>query len=234
MRKIICIIAVLVFCLSSMVAVLAAEGEFVPSISYKDSPDIDEGELQPDPEVPEDKKETVVDCLVITSIMEAEEKTTDITQEAQDELLWVYDQLSEGDMKLPLEQDYVIRDLVDVDFSQHICIEGDHDHEEKLEKPGIRIKVKFDLGIAKDEKITVLSYHQDKWDPVVSTVNNGDGTVTCELEHFCPVVFVMDKDSGPSVTGDPVGQNMIFWVAVMLAAMSGAVALLACRKKFMR
>lgn len=226
MKKAVCLIAVLMFCLSGVLTAWAAEGEFVPSISYKDSPEIDEGLLEEEP---------VSDCLVITSVIEAEEKTTDITQDARNELLEVYAKLSDGSMKLPLERNYVIRDLVDVSFAQTPCIEGGHVHEEELNKEGVVATVTFDLGISAKDKLTVLHYHENEWVPVNSSVNNGDGTVTCVFEHFCPVAFVLEKEGGdPSQTGDTMGRNMILWLAVMLTALAGTVTLLVCRKKFLR
>ena len=113
MKKIISLVLVLVVCLSLACPAFAAETTFVPSISYKDGPDADSAKL---------KDENVGSCLVITSITEAKNKATDITQEDRDLLLDVYDQLKTGAMKLPLENNkYVIRELVDVNFKANAC-----------------------------------------------------------------------------------------------------------------
>lgn len=225
MRKVLCLLVMALLCVACVAPAMAAEGEFVPSISYKDSPDLDEGILNDD---------NITDCLVISSIMDAREKTTDITQEARDLLLDVYRQLSDGSMTLPLENDYVIRELVDVSFKQKNCIEPDHLHEDELEKPGVTIEVTFDLDVDKDTKVTVMHYHDGEWIPVISSVNNGDGTITCVFEHFCPVVFCVDKDREPSQTGDTMGRSLVLWIVLMIASMVAVCTLLLQRRKFVR
>lgn len=225
MRKVLCLIVVIALCLVGMMSVLAAEDIFVPSISYKDSPDLEEGILE---------DEDVGSCLEITSILEAQEKVTDITQEARDLLLDIYSQLDDGSMVLPLEEDYVVRELVDLSFRQTTCIEDDHMHKEELEKEGVTIEVTFDLDVDADTDVTVMHYHDGRWIPVVSCVNNGDGTITCVFEHFCPVVFCVDKDSAPSQTGDTVGQNLIFWMVLMLFCLAAVVTMLVMRRKIVR
>ena len=68
--------------------------------------------------------------------------------------------------------------------------------------------------------------------------NNGDGTVTCVFEHFCPVAFCVEvtEDSGdngesggglnPPQTGDEMGGQMLIWISAMVLSMVGMVALL--------
>ena len=68
MKRLIGILAVLL-CLA--IPAMAVEGSFVPSIDYKDGPEIEDAEIE---------DEDVVPCLVITSIPEAREKTTNIHQ----------------------------------------------------------------------------------------------------------------------------------------------------------
>ena len=45
MRKIICLLCVLVLCLSLACPAFAAQNTFVPSITYKDTPDVDDAEM---------------------------------------------------------------------------------------------------------------------------------------------------------------------------------------------
>ena len=106
MKKLICLLTVLALAMAFACPVFAAEA-FVPSISDKEEPDIvpdDEGvigEIWKDDEVI-DKVEG--GCLVITPISEAE-TSTEIPEDAREELLYVYKELLEGDMTLPYEQD---------------------------------------------------------------------------------------------------------------------------------
>ena len=225
MKKIVALILALVLCLAVAAPAFAA-GTFVPSVSYKDTPAVEDAELS---------GEHVDDCLVISSVTDAKDKTTDIYQEARDLLQEVYEKLHSGEMKLPLEGDYVIRDLVDVSFKVSPCVENEeHDHEDELNKEHTAITVTFDLGIAKDEKIIVMSYNDGVWNNIASVTNNGDGTVTCVFEHFCPVVFCVEAGAevdGPAQTGDAEGQEIFQWIVIMIASVISMVALTVHRRK---
>ena len=219
MRRLIGILAVLL-CLA--IPAMAAEGSFVPSIDYKDGPEIEDAEMD---------DEDVVPCLVITSIPEAREKTTNIHQEDRDKLLEVYEQLTSGQMVLPLEGEYVIRELVDVSFI--IPCDEQHTHKEQLAKDGVTLDITFDLGIAPDETVIVMVYVDDQWVPV-EIVNNGDGTVTGPFEDICPVVFCVRSELPPAQTGDIAGQNLVLWMVLMAVSLAAVVVLLMNRRKFMR
>lgn len=228
MRKIVCLLTVLVLCAAMACPAFAAEDTFVPSISYKDGPDIEEAEM---------KEEEVQDCLIVTSIIAAQEKTTDIYQEARDELLDVYAKLNDGSMKLPLDGDsYVVRELVDLSWKKTDCVEADHTHDEDLAKEGVTIEVQFDLGISASDKIVVLHYHDGQWLPVESTVNNGDGTVTCVFEHFCPVAFCVEvaQNLDPAPTGDSAGQNLVLWIVLMALSIAGLILLFILHRRSSR
>ncbi len=224
MRKILCVILALMACAVLASPVLAAEGTFVPSISYKDGPDLEKAEQD---------GEDVSDCIVITSIPEAKEKTTDIYQEDRDLLLKVYQELSEGTMKLPMDEDYVIRDLVDVSFRKSECVEPDHGHKEDLAKNGTTITITCDLGIKKGVEIAVLSYIDGEWVPATSVVNNGDGTITCVFEDICPVAFCLEEgyDYKPPKTGDEFGRQLPLWIALMAVSLAAIVILVVLYNK---
>ena len=85
--------------------------------------------------------------------------------------------------------------------------------------------------MSKNFELKVFSYNDGQWTEIKNVVNNGDGTFTCEFEHFCPVAFCVNSDAlqqGP-VTGD---NNQIFlWMGVMLAAAAGLVALLTVNRR---
>lgn len=208
----------------------AAAAEFVPSIGYKDGPEVIEAILHP-VEVTVGGEE-VTDCVVLTSILAAQEKTTDIYQSARDLLIQVYGRMEEEGIVLPLEDgDYVVRELVDISFKKTPCIEAEHTHEDELEEEGIVLTAVLDLGVSADEKVVILSYRDGVWTEAVSTVNNGDGTVTCVLEHFCPVAICVAAESAdvpPVATGDS-GLNL--WAALLSAACAGVVVLAVFRRK---
>lgn len=201
---------------------ISGENVFVPSIPYKDGPDIEEGEMD---------GEDVGDCLVITTITEAKEKTTDITQEARDLLLEVYEEIKNGDMELPLDEDYVVRELVDVSWKETTCVEPEHGHKEWLEEEDTTLTVTFDLGVGPEEEVIVLVYINGEWVEAVSVINNGDGTVTVVFEDICPVAFCVEKRYAPPQTGDETGNKLYFFAALMGAAILGLIGLLVWRKK---
>lgn len=224
MRKIFCVILALIACAALASPVLAVEGAFVPSISYKDGPGLEKAEQD---------GEDVSDCIVITSIAAAKEKTTDIYQKDRDLLLEVYQTLSEGTMKLPMDDDYVIRELVDVSFCKSECVEPGHGHREELAQDGTAITLTFDLGIKKDVEIAVLSYIDGEWIPAVSVANNGDGTITCIFEDICPVAFCLEDgyDYKPPKTGDEFGRQLPLWIALMAASLAAIVILVVMYNK---
>lgn len=218
MKKMLSVILAVALCIALAVPAFAAT--FVPSISYKLAPAVTGamlGNLE------------IKSCVVVTSIVDAQNKTTDIPQETRDLLLSVYDQLNKGTMKLPIEGEYVIRDLVDVSFT-NACIAAKDGHDTELAKEGVTIKVTFDLGIAANEEIAVLAYNDGKWAEVVSTKNNGDGTVTCEFEHFCPVAFVnLEENSTIVPTGD--NAHLGLWFGLMVASVAVLAVVVTNRRK---
>ena len=225
MRRIVCLILALMVCVSLACPALAATGTFVPSISYKDGPDIEEVILD---------GENVGGCLVVSSITDAKNKTTDIGQEDRDLLLEVYEKLDDGSMKLPLENDkYVIRELVDVSFRKTACVDAEHSHKEWLEQDNTTITVKFDLGVAKTTEVVVMTYVDGQWAAIESVENNGDGTVTCVFEDICPVAFCVEADAEdtPPKTGDTIGRSLILWVVLMAVSLAAIVILVVRRRK---
>lgn len=225
-----CVIAV-AMCMVLACPVFAANDTFVPSVSYKDGPDIDKATLD---------GKSVDSCLVITSIRQATEKTTDIYQEERDLLLDVYKKLSDGTMTLPLEENYVIRELLDVSFKASACREEKHGHKEKLAEPGVTLTVDFDLGVNQDAVIEVLTYSADgssnrSWKKIVSVTNNGDGTLTCVFEDKCPVAFcVIDEGKIPPKTGDSIGNQLWLWVTLMGTSAAAIAVLTWSRFKYHR
>ena len=231
MKKVICLLIVLMLCLSMAAPAFAAEDDFVPSISYKDGPEIIKGE--------QDEKD-VTDCLIVTTIKEAEDKVTEITQYDCDLLLDVYDKLMKDEMRLPLENDYVIRDLVDVSYKYNDCrtAEGHGNKPEELKAPGKTVTIVFDMGLAAHEKLIVMTYIENPnartsegtWVPVESVVNNGDGTLTVVFEDICPVAFVTELGNAPP-TGDAARNQLGIFIGLMVVSAAAIVVILCLKGK---
>jgi hypothetical protein len=175
-------------------------------------------------------EEDVGNCLIVSSVADAKNKSTDIGQADRDLLLEVYDKLEDGSMKLPIEEDHVIRELVDVSFTT-ACRESDDGHKQKLAEDGVTISLKFHLGVDASTEVLVLTYIDGQWDFIESVTNNGDGTLTCVFEDICPVAFVVRGQTGGSQTGDPAGQRLILWVCLMVASAGALTVMFVKRRK---
>lgn len=224
MKRVIVILLLLALCLSFLLPAFAAE-DFVPSIGYKDGPQIIEAEME---------AQDVLDCLIVTSLKGAEEKTTDISQEARDLLLEVYEKLKSGEMKLPAGEGFVVRELVDLSWKEEDCVEKEHTHEEDLKKEGVTVTVKLDLGVTVANELLVYSYHDGQWEQVKEVSINEDGSITCVFEHFCPVAFTVRQQGGGSQTGDLARQSLTLYGVLMVLSMAAIVVLIVRRKRHTR
>lgn len=239
MRKAICMITVLLVCVSLVCPVFAAE-EFVPSISYKGVPEIVALNDEDDSEeigVIRDASGAIVsyvyeECLLMTPVARAADDAN-IPADAKNELLTVYTALNEGTMNLPYgsdvkAEDMVIRDLFDLSWT---CTS--HNHPESLEPAGVVLELTLDLGVAEDTDVVVMTYKNDAWGEIAGVKNNGDGTVTCTFEHLCPVsVSVLSETAGiPDDTGDKIGTNLGLWIALMTVSAVAVVVMIASRRK---
>jgi hypothetical protein len=223
MKKVISLLVVLMLCLSMAVPAFAAEDDFVPSIGYKDGPEIIKGE--------QDEKD-VTDCLIVTTIKEAEEKSTDITQDDRDLLLDVYDKLMNDEMTLPIECDYEIRDLVDVSYKYEDCrtAEGHGNKPEALKEEGVTVTITFDMGLCPREVLEVYVYIDGQWVAVENVVNNGDGTLTVEFEDICPVAFVKTLCNA-APTGDAARNQLGIFIGLMVVSAAAIVVILCLKGK---
>ena len=72
-----------------------------------------------------------------------------------------------------------------------------------------------------------------EWTEVKNLENNGDGSVTGEFDHFCPVAFLVEKGGTASTpkTGDAAGQNLLLWIILMAVCVVAIVVLLILRKR---
>lgn len=239
MKKLISLVTVVLLLVSFACPVFAAQ-EFVPSISYKGAPEIvtiKDASGKDAIGVIRDASGAIVryvyeDCLWMTPVARAAEDPK-IPDEAEKELLMVYDALKAGTMKLPygdnVKPEYmVIRDLFDLSW---IC--ETHGCEEEVEPVGVVLELTFDLGVDAKDTVVVMTYKNGAWGEITKVVNNGDGTITCTFEHLCPVsVSVMSKAAGePDGTGDAFGNGIHMWIALMAVCAVAVVAVTATRRK---
>ena len=227
MRKVISCIVALLVCVSLAMPAFAAVGTFVPSISFKDGPEIVSATLD---------GESVDGCVIVTTISEAREKTTDITQDERDLLLEVYEGLNDGSVTPPeLPEGYVIRDLVDASFEYTDCRTlEDHNHKDRrLEEKGVTLTVAFKLGVGKNVNVVVMTYIDGVWTEIESVTNNGDGTVTCVFEDICPVAFAVKQEGQNAVPslGDTFGRYLPLWIGILVASAVALVAVVVIARK---
>ncbi|MBE6959776.1 MAG: hypothetical protein E7448_03510 [Ruminococcaceae bacterium] len=228
MKKVVCLITAIMLCISlASFAFADADVEFVPSISYKGAPEVVGGGTINDPNGTS-SGEVPMDHLLITPLAEAE-TSTKIPAEARDELLYVYDELNKGNMKLPYSGEVdaskmIVRDLFDVSW---ICDDG---HKELVALPGVTVTLTFDIGIPANTDVVVMTYINGTWSEIVSVKNNGDGTITCVFEDFCPVaISVPVPDGGSSDTGDK--SNITLWVVLLAVSSVAVVAMVVLRRR---
>ena len=234
MKRVVCLTMVLVLCLCLGMPAFAAEGDFVPSIGYKGAPEIvptkdKDGKDAIGEVLDEEGKVTDYiygECLVITPVSEAKTSTL-IPDDAEQLLLSVYDQLLAGTMQIPYEKhnadlkanEMVIRDLFDASW---LCQE----HPTIVAPKGATMRITFDLGVKEADKVFCMSYKNNEWNPIVSLVNNGDGTVTCVFEDFCPIEFSVQYKTPPVQTGDITGKYLPLWIGLLVASVAGLVTML--------
>lgn len=235
MKKVILLLTVAALCLClatpAMAAMTGLNITFVPSITYKESPEIDDAEIEKD----DGEKEKVTDCVVITSIPEAKDQSTDISQEERDTLVDLYEKIVEGEIELPIDKDDVVRDLVDVSFEYEDCVlDPEHDDKEKeVNETDKTLVVIFELDVDPATDVEVLTYYDGKWVPAKKVTNNGDGTVTVVFDVIGPTAIIVDGDGGYEnpKTGDPAGNQLYLWVGLMVASAAAIVALTVVKAK---
>lgn len=243
MKKILSILTVLLICLSLVAPVYAAENVegFVPSITYKPTPNFVPVYDENGNEfigVVRDENGDILDyiepgCLIVTPIAHVWDEAIEVPQEIEELLLFLYTSLNDGSMKIPYEKheanldpdNMVIRDLFDARW-------GCEEHPRMLAPKGIVLELTFDLGVVPEAQIYVQSYDEETkvWEPIVSTVNNGDGTVTCVFEHLCGIEFSMPLTQGVAPTKGG-NMNILPWIIVLAVAAIAAVAVILTKKK---
>ena len=101
-----------------------------------------------------------------------------------------------------------------------------------LEEEGTYFEITFDLGVVADAEIFAMTFDEDNksWSPIVKTVNNGDGTVTCTFAHLCAIEFSMAV--APTVAAaEGVQTNITPWIVTLLAAVAAGAGVVVAKKK---
>ncbi len=225
MKKILVCLVAIMLCVSMAAPAFATD--FTPSVENKPAPElvpIVDPDGNPRPGAIMDEDGNIIsyldeDCIVITSVADAD-ISTEIPKDAKSLLLWLYQQVMKGDMKVPYElhnptygpDDMIVRDMFDITF---LC----EDHPEMLEAVGVVLVLTFDLGVKPDQDVSVMTYKEEDggWADIHDITNNGDGTVTCVFEHLCPVAFSVAVGDGPTQTGDT--DTFSVWGIVALGAL---------------
>lgn len=178
MKKIISLVLVLMLCVALAAPAMA---EFAPSVTREEEAKAFLTEATYG-------KNIVTEDLIVTTELDAEEKSTDIPQEERDLLLDIIKQVEEETMVIPFSEGFVLRELVCVCFAPEAA-----DLAEELKEEGVTLTATFDLGVDADVEVEVFSYVDGEWIAAVSVTNNGDGTVTVVFEDICPVAFAIKE-----------------------------------------
>ncbi len=252
MKKVAIILMTLILVSALACPVFAAGEDFVPSITYKEEPEVEQIVGENKEPVKNDKGEVAIgqitgsgaadikkedtflfgSDIVVTPISKVD-KSEVIPEAAQETLKQVYEDLDKGTTKLPYEKvaDYdgenmVIRELFDISCLDVTKIDG-KTITEVIEPEGVSVTLTFNLGVDAKAKVIVMTYKNNEWNPIASVKNNGDGTVTCVFEHFCPVAIsveqVGEEVDTPSKTGD--NAELGLWMTVMAVSAVALVAL---------
>ncbi len=251
MKKVIAILiaAVLLFSLGTT----AFAANFTPSVEQKDAPTVvppkqeqikEEGTVAVIVNSKTDSvaKEIHSSKLVVTSVAKKDE-SKEIPEEAKTDLDNAYKDFSDKSKKIeeviPKEvtkaitedvkkeigedktvNDLIVRDLFDVSL---ICEESN----EILADEEHHLILTFSLGVKKDEFITAIKFNPETkaWETIRNVTNNGDGTVTCEFDHLCPIAFLSEKaETNSAQTGDN-SVSLYVWIAISAVA-AGLIAVL--------
>lgn len=242
MKKVISLLAVLVLCLSLAAPALATESGFVPSITYKPDPEIIPVEDEKGEEaigIIRDENGEIIDyvdhgCLQIIPVAYVWDPEKTVPQEVEKLLTFVYDGLNDNSLEIPYDKfdanlnaaNMVIRDLFDARWA---CEE----HREMIEKDGVTFEITFDLGILAEVEIYVATFDEatNTWEPIVKTVNNGDGTVTCTFEHLCAISFSMLSVRADAPVDDAQSFDLLPWIIALVVAIVGIVVVVIIKKK---
>ena len=216
MKKFISALLVLMLCVAMPLSTFASADEFVPSVTYKDAPEISSATMD---------GVDISASVAITSLLDAQDGNGAASDEAIQLLLNIYEQLTDGTMDMPVEGDFVVRDLFDISLTDPALIE-------KMADVGY-VDIVFDLGDYDLSKLAVMNYHDEQWHQV-EVIDNGDGTITCRFTHFSPVAF-LELEEGAKVDISAPGKNLGLWIGICVVAAAAIIAVVVIyRRKIFR
>lgn len=216
MKKLIAVLLALVLCASMASVVMAAENDFVESITYKPAPGV---------VIPEGHED---ECIIITPVSdddasdELKKLYEDILKDKEDfkDVAGLADLIKKllGDGKTP--DDLVVRDLFEV-------IVPCEDLEKELPE-----ELTFVPANKTNDPVIVLTNKDGKW-TLAESKKNDDGTITVLLEEEGPVAFLVPgtKSGGSADTGDSTNQQMVLWIAVAALSLTTIAVLLAVYRR---
>ena len=241
MKKLLSLLVALVLSVSLAAPAFAAD-TFVPSITYKDAPEISSGTAN---------GEKITAGLVVVPVSEAQDENSQVAEAIREQLVTLYEKLDSGEMKLPVDNtEFVIRDLVAVTYSAIGSAAG-MDLEAYLATKGNTVTVDFDLGVSADAEVIVMVYVDDEWVEAENVTNNGNGTVSVVFETLGATAFCV-KEKAPAVTPEPEssdvegsdddganapvsgnvgGQRMLLWCAIMAGSVAALLILIVLLKR---
>lgn len=268
MKRILALLTVILLVSTMAMSVMAADNEFVESITYKPNPVVvvvqdpnaedatdatgaPQGVVEGTEYIAIIKVADQADAtqgeiqnyvqnmyLVITPVADVWNEEADIQPEVKTLLETVYEKLESGEMQLPYDQvegldmehnKMVIRDLIDISWNSE-------EYKQAVSADGTVLEMTFDLGVDPDAVICTMTYDEETntWEPIVSTVNNGDGTVTCIFEHLCVVAFSVAVPEENVLAQAPVqaaSGNSALWIGIIAVAVVAAAVVLVAKKK---
>ena len=251
MRKVFCLLTALMLCLTLTVPAFAADAVYVPSITAKPAPELNttvqDDAGRPVIQVKNEEKEVVhsspVENLVITSVAEVmAEEYVRISEEAQNTLKEAFEVLetkgAETFAEIPelvqqaQEANVKVENLVVVDLFDVTIL--NEELEKYLNVEGHTVELTFARDIPADQQVYVMVFKENKWQLIENVVNNGDGTITCTFEHFCPVAIltvppVIAEETEPVEV--PAAQTSFPWWIVLVVAVAVILLLVIKGKK---
>ncbi len=166
--------------------------------------------------------------MALAAKAESVKEDHEATAEVKNDLLNSYENMKKNgtkELKGLVDEGLVVRDMfaISSECAQVLSL---------LPIEGNKLQVKFDLGIAKDEKIQAVVRVNDQWKKL-PIVNNGDGTVSATFEDLGIVAFLGKTTAESPDTGDHSAKDLAFWIGLMAVSAGAIVALLviARRKK---
>ncbi len=163
-----------------------------------------------------------LDCVIVTPIRDVD-SSTEIPEEARANLKKAYQGIKDEGSTVFTQSTFsnpVVRDLFDISV---LC----NDMMMLLPPDGNVISLTFHLGVDPDVVVEAMVWRNGEWE-LFPLKNNGDGTVTVEFEHFCPIAFLVEGAQLP-VTQDST--NVILWASLMVASLALVPVLLVVYRK---